>query len=459
MLVENGLDGADIDWSVIGIGINLNQTVFPGELLNPISLKRLTGRSYELEPFLEKVCNAIEKRIPELASPEGRNGLREAYEQKSVKENKESEKKEGDDIVSKILNELGGEENGQSILLQILSSIDIGSVLTFAGAAIVGMIALNLKSDNIAALDKEIEKQKMEEEAEKAKKEIDKASDDYKDKLESVIDEGKNETDSKIKNVQNVTSEMFNEVNDLKKNNKDVLKWKENDSEANDNEDADDEKKANEEEDKVKAESDKQNSEMDSKGSQFGDKFKDGTANADKQMFGDKTTSTTPQTQPSQTESDKAEVDKDKVIIKDVEKLILPNAASNIKSNASLSTVRKPVENVKVTTNTKNKIKVSTNEEERKEITKAFEYIVKSNPDLKYNIVKNVDDNTIKLVAEMDKNTNKRIDELAELLNDKIDGLAADVSNIQNDVDVSEIKRTVEKLSNVCDTILRKLGA
>ena len=81
MLVENGLDGADIDWSVIGIGINLNQTEFPGEIMNPVSLKRLTGRTYELEPFLEKVCGEMEKRLPELASAESRNGLREAYEQ------------------------------------------------------------------------------------------------------------------------------------------------------------------------------------------------------------------------------------------------------------------------------------------------------------------------------------------------------------------------------------------
>ena len=80
MLVENGLDGTDIDWSVIGIGINLNQTEFPGELLNPTSLKRLTGRSYELDPFLEKVCREIEKLLPGLVSMEGRNGLREAYE-------------------------------------------------------------------------------------------------------------------------------------------------------------------------------------------------------------------------------------------------------------------------------------------------------------------------------------------------------------------------------------------
>ena len=80
MLVENGLAGPDIAWSVVGIGINLNQTQFPGEVLNPTSLKRLTGRSYALEPFLEKVCGELEKRLPELDSREGRDGLREAYE-------------------------------------------------------------------------------------------------------------------------------------------------------------------------------------------------------------------------------------------------------------------------------------------------------------------------------------------------------------------------------------------
>ena len=81
MLVENGLEGADIAWSVVGIGINLNQTAFPGEVVNPTSLQRLTGRSYDPVLFLEKVCRRLEALLPELVSQEGRNGLREAYEQ------------------------------------------------------------------------------------------------------------------------------------------------------------------------------------------------------------------------------------------------------------------------------------------------------------------------------------------------------------------------------------------
>ena len=80
MLVENGLDGTDIAWSVIGIGINLNQTEFPGEVMNATSLKRLTGRTYDPASFLETVCAGLERWLPELGTQEGRGRLRDAYE-------------------------------------------------------------------------------------------------------------------------------------------------------------------------------------------------------------------------------------------------------------------------------------------------------------------------------------------------------------------------------------------
>ena len=80
MLVESGLEGTRIAWSVIGIGINLNQTVFPGGVLNPTSLKRLTGKTYEPASFLENLCRKMESRLAALETPEGRKTLREAYE-------------------------------------------------------------------------------------------------------------------------------------------------------------------------------------------------------------------------------------------------------------------------------------------------------------------------------------------------------------------------------------------
>ena len=79
MLVENGLEGDALSWSVIGIGINLNQTEFPGELMNPTSLKRLTGRDTDPAAFLEFLCERIETLLPELETAEGRKRLREAY--------------------------------------------------------------------------------------------------------------------------------------------------------------------------------------------------------------------------------------------------------------------------------------------------------------------------------------------------------------------------------------------
>ena len=66
MLVENGFAGPFVSWSVVGIGINLNQTRFPVELVNPTSLKRVTGKDYDPKTALEAICRLFEERIPRL---------------------------------------------------------------------------------------------------------------------------------------------------------------------------------------------------------------------------------------------------------------------------------------------------------------------------------------------------------------------------------------------------------
>ena len=81
MLIENGLEGTSLAWSVIGIGINLNQTEFPAELMNPTSVRKLTGRTVDPQAFLASLCGRMEGLLPELASAEGRERLREAYAQ------------------------------------------------------------------------------------------------------------------------------------------------------------------------------------------------------------------------------------------------------------------------------------------------------------------------------------------------------------------------------------------
>ena len=56
ILIENSLKGSEIDWSIIGIGLNVNQTSFPEHLPNPTSMRLCTGNSnpYNTREILEE---------------------------------------------------------------------------------------------------------------------------------------------------------------------------------------------------------------------------------------------------------------------------------------------------------------------------------------------------------------------------------------------------------------------
>ena len=61
ILIENSLMSNCIDSSVVGVGINVNQTDFSASLPNPTSLAILTEKTYCLEKVLEGVMAEIEK--------------------------------------------------------------------------------------------------------------------------------------------------------------------------------------------------------------------------------------------------------------------------------------------------------------------------------------------------------------------------------------------------------------
>ncbi|MDR1919982.1 MAG: biotin--[acetyl-CoA-carboxylase] ligase [Tannerellaceae bacterium] len=54
MLIENHLSGQQLDSSIIGIGLNLNQTLFTGDAPNPVSLRQITGDEYDKEEVLDR---------------------------------------------------------------------------------------------------------------------------------------------------------------------------------------------------------------------------------------------------------------------------------------------------------------------------------------------------------------------------------------------------------------------
>ena len=66
ILIENRLQGNAIKDSIIGIGLNVNQTAFLSDAPNPVSLKQLTGRDIDREELLDIFLNtfdSVSKRV------------------------------------------------------------------------------------------------------------------------------------------------------------------------------------------------------------------------------------------------------------------------------------------------------------------------------------------------------------------------------------------------------------
>ncbi len=59
ILIENSLSGADIDWSVAGIGLNLNQPRFTSDAPNPISIYQLSGHENPIEETISLITDKI----------------------------------------------------------------------------------------------------------------------------------------------------------------------------------------------------------------------------------------------------------------------------------------------------------------------------------------------------------------------------------------------------------------
>lgn len=60
LLIEQSLDGRGIEWSILGVGLNVNQEQFLSDAPNPVSLKQITGHDHDLDALLRDVCQRIE---------------------------------------------------------------------------------------------------------------------------------------------------------------------------------------------------------------------------------------------------------------------------------------------------------------------------------------------------------------------------------------------------------------
>lgn len=75
ILIENVLDAEMVSSSIVGIGLNVNETSWPSELPNPVSMRQLTGKEYALEAELEELGRELAKKYALLGTAEGRAQL------------------------------------------------------------------------------------------------------------------------------------------------------------------------------------------------------------------------------------------------------------------------------------------------------------------------------------------------------------------------------------------------
>lgn len=63
ILLEHSVMGTDLQYSIAGIGLNVNQLKFISDAPNPVSMTQLTGKEYDLDKVCAILTDAISDRI------------------------------------------------------------------------------------------------------------------------------------------------------------------------------------------------------------------------------------------------------------------------------------------------------------------------------------------------------------------------------------------------------------
>lgn len=61
ILIENAMIGNELTYSIAGIGLNVNQTEWKSDAPNPVSLKHITGETYDLDSLMQQLYAQVQK--------------------------------------------------------------------------------------------------------------------------------------------------------------------------------------------------------------------------------------------------------------------------------------------------------------------------------------------------------------------------------------------------------------
>ncbi len=72
ILIESRVGNPLNTWlfAIAGMGININQTQFAPEALRPVSLKQITGKTYDINTLAQELCTFLENRYQTIWNPQ-----------------------------------------------------------------------------------------------------------------------------------------------------------------------------------------------------------------------------------------------------------------------------------------------------------------------------------------------------------------------------------------------------
>lgn len=118
--------GPNWKWSVVGIGINVNQSRFPSELNNPVSLAQITGKEYNCVQLAKELCGVIDDSYQRLVQEDHNSNLK-LYNQFLYKRNEIVNFKKGNRSFQATVKSVN--ENGQLVIQHFIEEpIDFGRV-------------------------------------------------------------------------------------------------------------------------------------------------------------------------------------------------------------------------------------------------------------------------------------------------------------------------------------------
>jgi len=126
LLSSHELTGSRWYWAIAGIGININQTRFPPDLPNPVSLKQITGKDWEPVSIARAVCTSLDYYYHELLTS-GPGNIFSLYNQFLYQQGKKVKLRKENRVFEAIIS--GVNTNGQlETIHAIPEAFDFGTV-------------------------------------------------------------------------------------------------------------------------------------------------------------------------------------------------------------------------------------------------------------------------------------------------------------------------------------------